>query len=45
MKGNALQSVNESILASSDAGIHTCTATDAEGNTGANSTEMRLIGV
>ena len=38
------QSVSKSILKSNDAGVHTCTVTDADGNTGTNSTEMQLIG-
>ena len=29
---------------SSDAGNHTCTATDAVGNSGSADTEMRIIG-
>ena len=38
------QSVSDSILTSSDAGVHTCTVTDADGNTGTNNTDMQLIG-
>ena len=42
--GTYSQSISDSILTSNDAGIHTCTATDADGTTGSNSTEMKLIG-
>ena len=38
------QSVSRNILTSGDAGVHTCAVTDADGNTGTNSTEMGLIG-
>ena len=38
------QSITESILTSSDAGLHTCTATDSSGTSASNSTEMKLIG-
>ena len=38
------QSVSDNILTSNDAGVHSCTATDADGSTGTNSTEMQLIG-
>ena len=38
------QSVTKTILTSTDRGIHTCTVTDSDGNTGSNSTEMQLIG-
>ena len=38
------QSVSDNILTSSDAGVHTCRARDADGSTGTNSTEMKLIG-
>ena len=38
------QSISDSLLQSNDAGIHTCTVTDSNGNTGSNGTEMRLIG-
>ena len=36
--------ITTDILKSTDAGTHTCTVTDAEGNTGYASTEMKLIG-
>ena len=38
------QTVSDNILQSNDAGVHTCEVTDSNGNTGSNSTEMRLIG-
>ena len=38
------QTISVTILRSNSAGVHTCTATDGGGNTGSNSTEMRLIG-
>ena len=38
------QTISETILNSDSAGVHTCNATDSDGNTGENSTEMRLIG-
>ena len=38
------QTISETILKSNSAGVHTCRATDGGGNTGSNSTEMRLIG-
>ena len=38
------QAISDSMLQSNDAGVHTCTVTDSNGNTGSNSTEMRLIG-
>ena len=38
------QTVSETILNSDSAGVHTCTATDSDGNTGSNTTNMRLIG-
>ena len=41
---NTAQSVSETILKSNSAGVHTCRVTDGGGNTGSNSTEMRLIG-
>ena len=39
------QSISDSILTSSDAGVHTCTVTDQDGNTGNGSTPMQLIGI
>ena len=39
------QSVSDTILKSIDAGVHTCTVTDGNGNTGSSSTEMKLIGM
>ena len=39
------QSVSETILKSINAGVHTCTVTDGNGNTGSSSTEMKLIGM
>ena len=39
------RSIRDSILQSNDAGVHTCTVTDGSGNTGSNSTEMKLIGI
>ena len=45
VSGSTSQTVSDSILQSIDAGIHTCTATDSNNNTGSNSTEMRLIGM
>ena len=42
---SSAQSISKSILTASDAGVHTCTATDSDGNTGSNSTEMQLIGM
>ena len=38
------QTINHIILKSIDAGVHTCTVVDSNGNTGSDSTEMRLIG-
>ena len=38
------QTIRETILNSDSAGVHTCNVTDSDGNTGENSTEMRLIG-
>lgn len=38
------QNITDNILQANDAGVHTCTATDSIGNTGSDSTEMRLIG-
>ena len=38
------QTISENILNSNSAGVHTCNVTDGDGNTGENSTEMRLIG-
>ena len=38
------QSITRHILTSTDAGLHTCTISDDNGNTGSNSTEMKLIG-
>ena len=38
------QTISETILNSDSAGVHTCNVTDSAGNTGENSTEMRLIG-
>ena len=38
------QIVSKNIITSSDRGIHTCTATDDDGNTGSNNTDMQLIG-
>ena len=38
------QTISDSVLQSIDAGVHTCTVEDSNGNTGSNSTEMRLIG-
>ena len=38
------QNVTKTILTSTDRGIHTCTVTDSDGNTGSNSTDMQLIG-
>ena len=38
------QTIRETILKSNSAGVHTCRVTDSDGNTGSNSTEMRLIG-
>ena len=38
------QSVSQSRLFSTDAGVHTCTVTDGGGNTGSASTEMNIIG-
>ena len=32
-------------MKSINAGVHTCTVTDGNGNTGSNSTEMKLIGM
>ena len=37
-------SISTNILKSTDAGVHTCTVTDADGNTGYAATEMKLIG-
>ena len=37
--------ISTDILKSSDAGTHTCTVTDAEGNSGYATTEMNLIGM
>ena len=36
--------ISVNILKSTDAGMHTCTVMDAEGNTGFAVTEMKLIG-
>ena len=41
---NASSAITIDILRSSDAGVHTCTVTDAEGHTGQAHTEMRLFG-
>ena len=38
------QSVTKNTLVSSDAGNHTCTATDSDSNSGSADTEMRIIG-
>ena len=38
------QSVSDDILKSNSAGIHTCTATDSDGNIGTSNTEIKLIG-
>ena len=38
------QSISDTILKSSSAGVHTCTATDSHGSTGKNTTAMKLIG-
>ena len=38
------QSITRTRLVSTDAGNHTCTATDSDGNSGRADTEMRIIG-
>ena len=38
------QTISDSILQSNDAGVHTCTVTDSNSNTGSNTTDMKLIG-
>ena len=38
------QSITKNILTASDAGVHTCAVTDANGNTGQSSTEMKMFG-
>ena len=45
VSGRTAQSISDSILTSSDAGVHTCTVTDQDGNTGNTSTVMQLIGM
>ena len=37
--------INTDILTHEDAGIHRCSVTDAEGNTGFATTEMKLVGM
>lgn len=44
VRNQITQSVTKTILTSADAGVHTCTVTDADGNTGHSSTEMKMIG-
>ena len=39
------QTISENMLRSRDAGVHTCTLTDGEGNTGTNSTTMNIVGM
>ena len=43
-RSSSSQSISKTILQSIDAGVHTCRASDGNGNTGRNSTEMILIG-
>ena len=38
------ESISQNVLTANDAGIHTCTATDALGNAGSGSTDMNIIG-
>ena len=38
------QIISDSILQANDAGMHTCTATDSNSNTGSNNTALRLVG-
>ena len=38
------KTITKSILTSSDAGVHTCTATDADGNVVHSSTKMKVVG-
>ena len=45
VSGNTSRELSIDILKSSDAGIHSCTVTDAEGHSGHASSEMILIGV
>ena len=42
--GSYSQTISKNILTSSDAGIHTCTATDSTGTSVSASTEMKLYG-
>lgn len=44
-RGSSQPSITTQILKSTDAGLHTCTITDDAGDTGSNSTEMKLIGI
>ncbi|CAI8046104.1 hypothetical protein GBAR_LOCUS25483, partial [Geodia barretti] len=43
-RSSSSQSITKTTLQSIDAGVHTCTATDGSGNTGSNTTEMRMMG-
>ena len=38
------QTISDNILRSRDAGVHTCSVTDSLGNTGSNSTTMKIVG-
>ena len=43
-RSSSSQSITKTTLQSIDAGVHMCTATDGSGNTGSNTTEMRMMG-
>ena len=43
--GNTSHSITEDILTSTDAGNHTCSAVDGDGNTGSATTQMIIRGL